>query len=54
MYKRGTTVYLLLSVCSGTPIGANRPSHEVVGSGCDNDTDSDDSDVDLILNYINS
>ena len=24
----------------------NRPSHEVVGSGCDYDTDSDDSDVD--------
>ena len=25
---------------------ANRPSHEVVGSGSDYDTDSDDSDVD--------
>ena len=25
---------------------ANRPSHEVVGSGCDYDTDNDDSDVD--------
>ena len=31
---------------------ANRPSHEVVGSGCDYDTDSDDADVDLILNNL--
>ena len=44
MSKRGTTVYCLLSVCSGT--NANRPYHEVVVSGSGYDTDSDESAVD--------
>ena len=44
MYKRGLpcTYYCqcVRELCG------NRPSHEVVGSGSDYDTDSDDSDVD--------